>query len=121
MQLGVFLVTGLLLVLVCWLVRFFSYQGGRQFDFNESVKLVMASLAGASAVTFSILPAGWFAISFALRRGPIEDNLLPGSSIDNLVVALVLGTAVTTLWGVRGFLQTLQPQGRPARRRVPPK
>jgi hypothetical protein len=60
-----------------------------------------------------VLPGAWLIASYAAHGGQIENNLLPGSSVDGLLRAMALGLAVSTVVGLRRYWRLLFPLASP--------
>lgn len=87
----------LVIVIYCVLWRL-SYR----LNLPVSLQIVVASVAAGFGIGFIVLPATWFIFSYAFHPGGIETNLCPGSSVDNLVAALVVGILSMFIYAVHG-------------------
>lgn len=73
--------------------RYYFTTSRPNYDFDRLFGICIALAGGLGYV---LLPAAWFVGSFALRRGTAEANLLPGSSLEDLMLSLVLGSMLMT-------------------------
>jgi hypothetical protein len=107
--LGLVLTTAALLT---W--RFRAPRRRRQQDeLGQLVTVILDSFGLAVLLVEGVLPGAWLIGSYGVHGGQIENNLLPGSSIDGLLRAMVLGLAVSTVVGLRRYWRLLFPPRKP--------
>ena len=93
----------ILIVIYCVFWKF-NYQ----LNLPVSLQIVVGSVAAGFGIGFIVLPATWFIFSYALSPSGIETNLCPGSSIDNLVAALVVGILSMFIYTIHGAFRLLR-------------
>ncbi len=83
-------------------VTYRHYRSDRKssYDFND---LLINSFGLGAALAYILLPTGWLAVFYFLRRGPVERNLFPGSNIETLLISLVGGSILFVLNTIRGY------------------
>jgi hypothetical protein len=98
---------GILLILVGagWRWR---TQGRARINEGWFTSLVFTSFGIGTAVGTLLVPSAWLVISYAMRGGTVEHNLPPGSDVNGILAALVLGVLVTLVYAVKGYVDCLR-------------
>jgi len=94
--------------LLVWSLRSRLVRNPRPtLDLAYFLQALLASFAIGISVAKILLPCFWLAFSLMIRSGKIEDNFLPGSSIDDLLISAVLGAVATLGFSIFGYLKHL--------------
>jgi hypothetical protein len=81
-----------------------------RISINEAwlVALVFMSGGIGTAVGFLLVPSAWLVVSYAMHGGTVEQNLPPGSDVNGILAALVLGVLGTVVYAVKGYIDYLR-------------
>ena len=85
----------------------------QQDELGQLILVILESFGLVVLLIEGVLPGAWLIGSYALHGGPIENNLLPGASVDGLLRAMALGLTVSTVVGLPKYLRLLVPPRKP--------
>ena len=71
--------------------------------FEDFVAIVLVSYGLAIAIGGALLPALWLGVSYALYHGRVEDNLLPGSNLETLLIGSIIAAMIGLGWAFRSY------------------
>jgi len=97
---------GLLLTILATVIRARQHRRGAG-QFGELVTNVVPSFGLAVLVFEGLLPGVWMIAGYALYGGTLENHLLPGASVANLLRALAIGLVVSTYAAARAYVALL--------------
>jgi hypothetical protein len=101
------LVLGLALAALALFVR--ARRRSRSSDqFGVIVTIVLTSFGLAVLMFEGLLPGLWMIVGYALHGGTLEDHLLPGASVGNLLRALAIGLVVSAYAAGRAYALLLR-------------
>ncbi len=72
-----------------------------------SLQVIVGSVATAFGIGWIVLPAFWFIVSYTRNPIGLEANLCPGTSIDNLIAALVAGLLCMLVYAIYALRRLL--------------
>jgi len=101
------LVLGLVLIALALFVR--ARRRIRSSDKLGVIVTIMLTSFGLAVLMFEgLLPGLWMIAGYALYGGTLEDHLLPGASVGNLLRALALGLVVSAAAAIRAYALLLR-------------
>jgi hypothetical protein len=92
---------------VLWIIGlgYRAWQWGLSFD--GFVKVTLVAFALGASVGYVFLPTFWVAWNLYLYGGTVEQHLLPGASIGNLMTGAVVGGLITLGWAIRSYFANI--------------
>ncbi len=89
------------------LVRYYQLTPRPNYDFNV---LALHAFGVGGVFGYVIVPTLWLIVSYAMHKGTIEENLLPGSGVESLMISMILGSLATTWSTGKAFYRYLNTQ-----------
>jgi hypothetical protein len=62
---------------------------------------------------YVIVPMLWLVTPYAVHKGTVEENLLPGSGIENLLVSMIVGSLALAWSAGKALYRYLYPETNP--------